>query len=92
MTDLRDRLAEIIKDTMRLGHTWVRFDGERDCRIGGLDRDDCLGIADALLASEEWKAREAIIDEVANEHFAMSDLARLADLARAILAAARGTT
>ena len=60
----------------------------------GSDIDEgCDAIADALLASEEWQAREAIIDEVANEHFSMNDLGRLAAAAMALrLAAVRGTT
>ena len=45
---LRDRLAEIIKATSKLYPY-------------GSDVDEgCRGIADALLVSEEWQAREAV--------------------------------
>ena len=79
--DLCDRLAEIIKTA------------SRQYPYGSDIDEGCRGIADALLASEEWQAREAIIDEVANEHFSMNDLGRLAAAAMALrLAAVRGTT
>ncbi len=50
VSDLRDRLAKIIKEAAK------QYPPGSDIDEGS------LGIADALLASEEWQAREAVVE------------------------------